>query len=288
MTSCGLTLLSLKSQSRPGASLSMATPNGMVHEDKNQGGMGVTSLLTDYVQTTAALLTKALNDQGRLGVITHALLPIQLQRAGHELSDEMANSLTYSRLVRSLMLLKNSGLSLVENFGSPNQTEPTWGANQLARLLAALPATWQGHGIHTEFPTHVRTTLWELGINSLDQLLLADGRHMVPASQLAEHLTRQGLPTPNSRIKARHKQALNCLTRLLNGTLTSVKAPGKHTSVTDIPLEGRRVRASDLFCDTAQHTEPIRAYNPTANSPCTHSSRGSPQPRTLPRGHQQA
>jgi hypothetical protein len=58
-------------------------------------------------------------------------------------------------------------------------------------------------------------------VDVLDQLLLADRKHMVPASQLAEHLTRHGLPNPNSRVKAWHKQALNCLTRLLNGTPTS-------------------------------------------------------------------
>ncbi len=145
-------------------------------------------------------------------------------------------------------------------FGSPTQTEPTWGANQLAKLLAALPDKGQGHGIHTELPTRARTTLWELGISSLDQLLLPDGKHMVPASQLAEHLTRQGLPTPTSRVKARHKKALNSLTLLLNGAPTTAQALGKHASVLDIPLEGRLIRAAYLFCDTARHTEPIRAY----------------------------
>ncbi len=47
---------------------------------------------------------------------------------------------------------------------------------------------------------------------------------------------------------------------MLNGAPTTSQVPGKHASVQHIPLEGRRVRAAHLFCDTARHTEPTRAY----------------------------
>ena len=98
---------SLVTQIAKGAwNLPQAVPNGMVHEDRDMGGLGVTSLLTDYAHCTAALLTQALNDKGRLGAVTRALIPLQVQSAGHELTHEMASTLRYSRLVRSLTMLK--------------------------------------------------------------------------------------------------------------------------------------------------------------------------------------
>ncbi|GAB4813564.1 hypothetical protein N2152v2_000610 [Parachlorella kessleri] len=114
-------------------------PNAMIHEDRDKAGVGVTSMLTDYVQGSAAALTRALNDQGKLGAVTRALLPRQLQLAGHRLTLETANKLRYCRLARIATLIKRSGLTLVHSYGADTQTALGEGKNSLAELLASAP-----------------------------------------------------------------------------------------------------------------------------------------------------
>ena len=57
--------------------LGQAAPNNLILEEREQMGMGVTSLMVDYVQQTGAYLTRALNDNGPLGWSTQALLKHQ-------------------------------------------------------------------------------------------------------------------------------------------------------------------------------------------------------------------
>ena len=57
--------------------LPVATPSRLVLEHKDKNGMGIGSLMVDYVQLNAAYLVKALNDHGPLGCTTRSLLKQQ-------------------------------------------------------------------------------------------------------------------------------------------------------------------------------------------------------------------
>ena len=232
-------------------------PNAMVHEDRDKAGMGITSMLTDYVQGSAAILTRALNDQGKLGAVTRALLPRQLQLAGHRLTLETANKLRYCRLARIATLIKRSGLTLVHSYGTDTQTALGEEKNALAELLASAPASELG--IHTHLPEATLLPLWELGITHLGQVLDRKGTRVVRASCLAATLQQHGLALPHNRIARRHKLALNRLTLLLNATPVAQPAPHTHNSDADLPIERRAVKASSLFCDTSTHTYPTGA-----------------------------
>jgi hypothetical protein len=59
--------------------LPISFPNAAIHLPREEAGMGVASLQVDYIQVTTSTLTKALNDPGRLGLITRALLKAQYQ-----------------------------------------------------------------------------------------------------------------------------------------------------------------------------------------------------------------
>ena len=57
-------------------------PTAFVHEDTASFGMGAGSLATCYAQKHAAALIDSLRDQGRMGVVTLALLEKQLAHLG--------------------------------------------------------------------------------------------------------------------------------------------------------------------------------------------------------------
>lgn len=63
-------------------------PTAALLSDPGEGGLGIGSLMADYVQLNCAGLTKALNDTGRLGRITQALLETQLTRTSNHLIPE--------------------------------------------------------------------------------------------------------------------------------------------------------------------------------------------------------
>ena len=61
--------------------LPASTSAALINRQKEDGGMGLQSLLIDYAQITASCLTQALNDTGPLGNSTRALLALQLAAA---------------------------------------------------------------------------------------------------------------------------------------------------------------------------------------------------------------
>ena len=57
--------------------LPLSTPTGLVLQEKEACGAGIESLLVDFVQLGTAYLVRALNDQGKLGTVTKAILNAQ-------------------------------------------------------------------------------------------------------------------------------------------------------------------------------------------------------------------
>ena len=62
--------------------LPLAAPTGLVLQQQQRSGAGVKSLLIDYAQLSIAHLTRALNDTGKLGIITRSLLQMQHDHLG--------------------------------------------------------------------------------------------------------------------------------------------------------------------------------------------------------------
>ena len=52
----------------------MSTPTELVLEQQAASGTAAQSLLVDYVQLGTAYLVRALNDEGKLGAVTKAIL----------------------------------------------------------------------------------------------------------------------------------------------------------------------------------------------------------------------
>ena len=67
----------IASLARKACWLPSSSPTIGILAAQEQGGLGVTSLWIDYVQLSTSMIIKALNDEGRLGTVTRALLNLQ-------------------------------------------------------------------------------------------------------------------------------------------------------------------------------------------------------------------
>ena len=64
----------LASLAKKCCTLPTSYPTASIHLPHTHGGLGIPSLTTNYTQIICTNLTRALNDPGKLGCITHALL----------------------------------------------------------------------------------------------------------------------------------------------------------------------------------------------------------------------
>ena len=178
---------------------------------REQGGIGNGSLYSHYVQAAGRNLITCLNEPGRLSLITNALLKAQLQvlkehpcfysPAGWDTAARFATS------VRQLTLLSQAGL-YINKEGQRLFTNSTT-TMDLVDLLKSIPtySPTNPSGVTTNRATKLLSSLWELGITRLGQIMEPDQTHIMGAEDL-----KKCIPAA----KATHLNALNTLTRLLN------------------------------------------------------------------------
>ena len=92
--------------------LPMSTPTGLILEQKTASGAGTELLLIEYVQLSTAYLVRALNDGGRLGVITKAMLQAQAARLGRINTSQIGNLQRNYRLMRQLEHIRSTGIKI--------------------------------------------------------------------------------------------------------------------------------------------------------------------------------
>ena len=69
-------------------------------------------MLVDYVQLGTAYLVRALNDEGKLGAVTRAMLKAQAARLSRLKSFEIGPHQGKYRLMRQLELIKSAGVTI--------------------------------------------------------------------------------------------------------------------------------------------------------------------------------
>ena len=87
--------------------LPMSTPIGPVLEQRAASGTKAQSLLVDYVQLGTAYLVRALNDEGKLGAVTTAILKAQVARLRRLTSSQVGAQQGIYRLMRQVKLIKS-------------------------------------------------------------------------------------------------------------------------------------------------------------------------------------
>ena len=171
---------------------------------RQEAGLGIISLDVDYAQISAANLTRALRDDGRLGLTTAALLHAQIAKMGgapvEHLKTEEAR---YCTALRQLAILNQHKLDLMMNGRPCSQTPPgspptcIWSLTNLLRANLA--------------PPDILACLHELGVEHIGQLVTEPGDHLITTNDLARIY--------GSATTTRHKVALNQLSAVVSGKL---------------------------------------------------------------------
>ena len=92
--------------------LPMSTPTGLVLEQQVASGTVAQSLLVDYAQLGTAYLVRALNDEGKLGVVTKAILKAQAARLGRLTASQVGAQQAKYSIMRQGELIKSAGVTI--------------------------------------------------------------------------------------------------------------------------------------------------------------------------------
>ena len=125
--------------------LPVSTSSAMVHQDTDQAGLGLPSLMVTYAEVSCAYLVQALNDIGSLGLVTRHRLLLQDKVIGVALtqpnSKQSLRQTSHYHLARQLATLQRSGLQLTFPQG-----HATLRGNALSETLSKsdimTPKTW--------------------------------------------------------------------------------------------------------------------------------------------------
>ena len=216
--------------------LPVSTPTGMILADVKQFGFpGMASLMVEYVQLNTEHLTRAFQDTGPLGIVTKALLNLQHQHCGGLDTAIMYKETRHLPLLYQLSLAKNAGISLQ----MPGNQIAIGGNElhmQLQKVLASDPLV-RTHDMTLKPAMYL--PLFELGITDFNSILAPNRRKnktrlLISTADLAR--------TYGSKVKARHKIALNRLSLALSdGHLNGNPAAG-YANQGPLPAKDRVVR----------------------------------------------
>jgi hypothetical protein len=139
--------------------------------------MGITSLLVDYLQISASTIIRGLNNTGKLGATTKALLHKQCEMLGDLPPDQLPTAATrYSTVARQYHMMKAASMEIRRAEGEKEETMTPKGSRGLTRLNEAHagdaipPALW--HRMH------------ELGITTHTQLIAKTGTHLISTTDM--------------------------------------------------------------------------------------------------------
>ena len=213
-------------------------PTRAILAPTEDAGLGLESLQVDYVQAAAAYLTRALNDPGRLGVVTRALLTKQLRMLGGINPGGVGPRLVPHAIgIRQLAALQMADITVTLNgkpltLGAPDAPSPQPCLGRLQALITT-PDAVEDALTRTLHAPGLLLTLNNLGIKTLAPLLDSDGTHLIDTNALAHHF--------GARVTAAHRTALNRISLML--TLQHPSQPGVGMD----PKGARRYKKTDAL-----------------------------------------
>jgi ribonuclease HI len=215
---------------------------------KEQSGMGIKSLWCDYVNRSIQNLTNCLNDTGRLGTVTRAILQLQNKQTGDlvlHLGPKQARFLT---ALRQLALCAQADLTLQDPKGHIRLVHNT--LFQMAQEMRNNTSPHQGQNpfMQTKLRADLLAPLAQLGITSLAHI--TKDAHILSTNDLTDLF-------PKGQVTNQHKQALNQITLLITGQHEDEEDPTKYNRTTPLTASQRRLPQE---WDTSN---PTRKHAPT-------------------------
>jgi ribonuclease HI len=253
--------------------------NAILHEDRHLGGLGVTSLLEDYVHLNTQCYVTLKNDQGRLGLVKRALEVKQRARTGNLPMGKVQGCrvLKYSTALRQLHCIERHGRLEVSS-GGLNEGKT---GNGLSAVLEKIKVDYMDLGIPAPVGHELLEPLWELGIQNTAQLLQPCLPGLNREAVVISTDTLAG--TYGKRVQDTHKRALNALTLLLNSQTTVSEDHTGYRSTRALPLEQRVVRHPAVAPDLDPPEAPLRRHVRRQGAPGTRQTdTASPSPAPNP------
>ena len=230
--------------------LPRGTATALVREDLHNGGAGVTSLQTPYVQLAARDLIHCRNDEGRLGAMKRALLTLQLERSGGLAASEAGALARYSVQLRQLQLATVPGAVRIVEKGEPLHSAT---GGSLADTLRGIKVDPTDLGAWRRVDTSILTPLFELGIYNLADLVerpdpAGKGGRGDGAVRLIDTAMLTDLFGGRAAVRDTHRKALNRLTKLLHSDNAGVDH-SRYSSPGPLPASERAIRHAHLFTE---------------------------------------
>ena len=234
--------------------LPLSTPTAMIYQDIAKAGVGLTSLEVEFTKLAAEHLVKALNHKGSMGFITASLLQLQDSIVSTVMRSRQGKQelkqVTQYHLAKQLALLGKAGLKLT----FPERVKGQCG-NELCEQLSRI--TYEANDVSGagDIPWRIYLPLLELGYNSFADLLT--NRQI---ATLIDTLTLVRIH--GSRVKNRHRLALNRLTLLANAA-GNVKYAMSHAGLSPLSLNERIINSTSFseLCTTGQGQPALKALH---------------------------
>jgi ribonuclease HI len=181
------------------------TPTAMLRETLVKGGLGNTSLKAAYTTTAVKNLTEALNDQGKRGMLTWAMIKMQSKAYNHPSAQKGADWVpTYSLRLRQAIQGAQAGIYMW-NDGQETCPLPH---TLVAQTILGNYQEWDRDATLEQIKKPLKR-LQEIGIHTLGQLLNHKGTRVLSPADLARHLGR------TRTLESKHKTALQNITLFL-------------------------------------------------------------------------
>ena len=243
-------------------------PSAAVRLPQDQAGLGMPSLQLDYVQTTTANLTRALNDQGTLGATTHALLQLQHKKLqGMDPTRLPRQAAQYLTIMRQMHILKKADVQLQKG-DIPVAEELTKSISMLDEL-SPYP-----------IPPGIIYPLHKLGITEHTQLINPEGTHLICTQELANTWATTRHPVTNVQ-----KRALNRISLIISGKSQGdcwKSGPQKYMDVHPLPAECRKLPRAIGATPPNKKQPTIPELFARAAQPPTDTQKGKTQPINTP------
>ena len=231
---------------------SVAFPSQIIRCSTLHGGVGLTSLLQDYIAISAQTLTRALNDTtSDLGVLTMSMLQHQLLAYGNLPVPLLPRRRHFHALPLSIRQLSLMNMADISLHCSPTGPLKLLGNDMLHTLTHLLQPTTPPLHATTPTPYELSTLLhplFLLGLVSLSPLVehRSNGTFLKPTSCLNCY----GTSRQRSDIQAA-QTALNQLTLILTGT--PFQTARLHTDSTPLPDPPPPFRPGNQFRISISH-----------------------------------
>jgi hypothetical protein len=183
--------------------LPKGTPTAMIREDVCRGGLGNTSLMVSYVTTAVKNLTEALEEQGKRGQLTRAMLKAQLRAYTHPSAAKGEWVPQYSLRLRQLI---QGTRAQIYQWKNGEEAYPLPDTETSQTILGNIEI-WDKDDTLERIKKQMKR-LQEIGVFTLTQLVNRKASRLLGSRDIARNA---GLTT----LKGKYKKALKDIAKVL-------------------------------------------------------------------------